>query len=182
MIHFLFHVGCVPQCSFLAYFLVFFWWLISEHSDRIQAAGCAFAAILANETVVTWGDPAFGGDSSIVQTQLRHVQRLYSTYYAFAAVRSDGSVVTWGDPAFGGNCSRIQDQLRNVEQISGSLGAFVAILSNGSVLSWGSVLYGADARAAQDGLQYVGWCATQIRRVKKSEPLKRSTFFFGQRL
>ena len=125
--------------------------------DRIHAAGCAFAAILANATIVTWGDPNFGGDSRGVQAQLQNVQRVYSTYYAFAAVCSpDGSVATWGDPAFGGNSSGVQDKLIHVQHISGSIGAFVAVLSDGSVLSWGNVLFGADSSAAQGLLRLLG--------------------------
>ena len=38
--------------------------------QRIQATGQAFAAILADGSVATWGDASFGGDSSAVQEQL----------------------------------------------------------------------------------------------------------------
>lgn len=106
---------------------------------RIQSAGCAFAALLANGNVVTWGDPTFGGDSGHVQVQLQQVQQIFSTYYAFAALLSDRSVVTWGDPAFGGDCTEVQSQLRHVQTISGTVGAFVAICADGLMLSWGNV-------------------------------------------
>ena len=48
-------------------------------------------------TVVTWGDKAYGGDSSTVKTKLRGVETIYSTRSAFAALLKDGTVVTWGD-------------------------------------------------------------------------------------
>ena len=54
----------------------------------------AFAAILADGSVVTWGR---GGDSSAVQDQLRNVQQVHATSFAFAAILADGSVVTWGE-------------------------------------------------------------------------------------
>ena len=38
---------------------------------QIQATQFAFAAILSDERVVTWGDAQCGGDSSGVQNQLR---------------------------------------------------------------------------------------------------------------
>ena len=63
----------------------------------------AFAAIRSDGSVVTWGDPLGGGDSSAVQDKLHNVKAIYSTWYAFAAIRSDGSVVTWGDPELGGD-------------------------------------------------------------------------------
>ena len=47
--------------------------------QQIQAAFCAFAAILADGSVVTWGDQWGGGDSSAVQDQLRGVQQIQAT-------------------------------------------------------------------------------------------------------
>ena len=38
--------------------------------------GSAFAAIIGDGSVVTWGDPQNGGDSSKVQDQLRHVKAI----------------------------------------------------------------------------------------------------------
>ena len=71
-----------------------------------------FAAILANGSVVTWGNPDQGGDCSAVQHQLSNVQEIQGTAGAFAAVLADGSVVTWGDPDYGGDSSAVQDQLQ----------------------------------------------------------------------
>ena len=68
----------------------------------------AFAAILADGSVVTWGDPDDGGDSSEVQDQLKGVQQIQATGSAFAAILADGSVVTWGDPGEGGDSSEVQ--------------------------------------------------------------------------
>ena len=56
--------------------------------------GCAFAALRGDGSVVTWGDPRWGGDSSTVQEQLKKVQRIQATGGAFAAVLDSGSVVT----------------------------------------------------------------------------------------
>ena len=64
---------------------------------QIQAADGAFAAILGDGSVVTWGHAVCGGDSSAVQDQLKEVQQIQASRYAFAAILGDGSVVTWGD-------------------------------------------------------------------------------------
>ena len=61
----------------------------------------AFAAILADGSVVSWGDAGKGGDSSAVQEQLRDVQQIQASHQAFAAILADGSVVTWGHPDYG---------------------------------------------------------------------------------
>ena len=61
---------------------------------QIQAADRAFAAILEDGSVVTWGDADDGGDSSAVRDQLRSVQQIQATSQAFAAILADGSVVT----------------------------------------------------------------------------------------
>lgn len=42
--------------------------------EKIQGSFSAFAAILADGHVVTWGDPTAGGDSSTVQNQLHNVR------------------------------------------------------------------------------------------------------------
>lgn len=74
--------------------------------------GHAFAAIMADGSVVCWGDRRIGGDCQRVQEQLRHVTQLQSSSGAFAAIQSDGTVTAWGNSACGGDSSQIQDQLR----------------------------------------------------------------------
>lgn len=66
----------------------------------------AFAALLRDGTVVTWGGRhgfGRGGNSLAVQRQLVDVHTLSSTDGAFGALLADGSVVTWGDEDYGGN-------------------------------------------------------------------------------
>ena len=74
-----------------------------KNVQQIQATATAFAAILGDGSVVTWGDALGGGDSSAVQGQLRNVQQIQATANAFAAILGDGSVVTWGDALCGGD-------------------------------------------------------------------------------
>ncbi|OLP91273.1 hypothetical protein AK812_SmicGene27044 [Symbiodinium microadriaticum] len=122
---------------------------------QVQASGFAFAAILGDGSVVTWGDAATGGDSSAVQDQLKNVQQIQASRGAFAAILADGSVVTWGSAARGGDSSAVQDQLKNVQQIQANDSAFAAILADGSVVTWGSDAYGGDSSAVQDRLNNV---------------------------
>lgn len=77
----------------------------------MHATNFAFAAILSDGTVVTWGHSDLGGDSSAVQDKLRNVQQVHATHSAFAAVLSDGTVVTWGHSASGGDSTAVQQQL-----------------------------------------------------------------------
>ena len=86
----------------------------------------AFAALLGDGSVVTWGYGAIGGDSSVVQDQLRDVQQIQASNGAFAAILGDGSVVTWGNAFHGGDSSAVQDQLRDVQKIQASYMAFAA--------------------------------------------------------
>ncbi|OLQ00815.1 hypothetical protein AK812_SmicGene16491 [Symbiodinium microadriaticum] len=83
---------------------------------RVQASAGAFAAILGDGSVVTWGNADYGSNSSAVQDQLKNVQQIQSCGRAFAAILDDGSVVTWGD------------RQRNVQYIQASRYAFLAIL------------------------------------------------------
>ena len=70
----------------------------------------AFAVIKADGSVVTWGNSAYGGDSSTVAAQLNgklDVKQIFSTGFAFAALRADGSVITWGRSDMGGDSSLV---------------------------------------------------------------------------
>ena len=75
----------------------------------------AFAAILADESVVTWGLADYGGDSSAVRDHLKGVQQIHATQRAFAAILADGSVVTWGAASSGGDSLAVRHQLRCVQ-------------------------------------------------------------------
>ena len=82
---------------------------------QIQSTFDAFAAILADGSVVTWGDVSRGGDSAAVRGQLVNVQHIQSSCSAFAAILADGSVVTWGDPQHGGDSRAVQEELQGPE-------------------------------------------------------------------
>ncbi|OLQ01989.1 Proteasome assembly chaperone 2 [Symbiodinium microadriaticum] len=131
--------------------------LLTLHVNQVQicATTAAFAAILGDGSVATWGQAAFGGNSSAVQTQLKNVRKIQATDAAFAAILDDGSVVTWGDVDAGGDSNAVQDQLKNVLQIQASASAFAAIRVDGSVVTWGFAGAGGDSGAVQAQLQNV---------------------------
>ena len=64
--------------------------------QQIQAADEAFAAILADGSVVTWGNPDRDGDCFAVQDQLRNVRQIQAAKRTFAAIFADASVAAWG--------------------------------------------------------------------------------------
>ena len=68
----------------------------------------AFAALKSDGSMVTWGDPEGGGDSSSVAAQLSSgVQSVTGNIASFAALKSDGSLVTWGHPRQAGDSSSV---------------------------------------------------------------------------
>ena len=83
--------------------------------QHIEASARAFAAVLADGSVVTWGHADFvgGPDGSAVQDQLKNVQQIQASYAAFAAILGDGSVVAWGDAVNGGDSSAVQELLQD---------------------------------------------------------------------
>eukprot|EP00913_Durusdinium_trenchii_P019281 g18123.t1 len=117
----------------------------------VTATSDAFAAVIQDGSVVTWGRADCGGDSSAVQEQLCGVKQITGTRCntlcysggvisdtgAFAAILSDGSVVTWGSAECGGDSSSVQHQLKDVQDIAATSSAFAARLKDGSVVSWG---------------------------------------------
>ena len=93
----------------------------------------AFAAVLSDGSLVTWGHLKHGGDSSAVQDELGDVQQIQASRWAFAGILDDGSVVTWGHAAFGGDKNSVQLQLKNVQQIQATERSFASILADGYV-------------------------------------------------
>jgi hypothetical protein len=112
----------------------------------------SFVALKADGTVVTWGMPFAGGDSSAVQSQLTGVQQVFSSQGAYAALKNDGTVVTWGISSVGGNSREVQSQLTDVTQVFSSQQAFAALKADGTVVTWGSGDTGGDSAAVQDQL------------------------------
>ena len=121
----------------------------------VTRASEAFALWISGGSVVTWGNPKGGGDSSAVQDQLRHVRKICAADHAFAAVLNDGRVVTWGDPTCGGDSSGVQNRLRNVQEIHATSRAFAAVLGDGSVVTWGDPQCGGDSSEVKDRLKNV---------------------------
>ena len=66
-----------------------------QNVQQVCATFSAFAAVLADGRVVTWGDASRGGDSSQVADQLRNVRQIHASHGAFAAILADGTVVPW---------------------------------------------------------------------------------------
>ena len=115
----------------------------------------AFAAIMGDGCVVTWGNSSRGGDSSLVREQLIHVEHVRAAGWAFAAILETGSVVTRGDPKGGGDSSDVQQQLKNVQHMQATSRAFAALLEDQSVVAWGDPEYGGDSSTVQQQLKNV---------------------------
>ena len=122
---------------------------------QIQATSHAFAAILADGSVVAWGAADRGGDGAAVRDQLKGVKQIQATSHAFAAILADGSVVAWGAADRGGDSAAVRDQLKGVKQIQATSHAFAAILADGSVVAWGAADRGGDSSAVRDQLKGV---------------------------
>ena len=115
---------------------------------QIQAHDEAFAAILSDGSVVTWGEEDL--DDSDLVSQLKKVKAIQASGHAFAAILGDGSVVTWGLAEYGGDSGAARRRLKNVQQIQASRSAFAAILGDGSVgVAWGHPRLGGDSSAVQ---------------------------------
>eukprot|EP00439_Symbiodinium_sp_Y106_P018079 s1028_g2.t1 len=129
---------------------------LTLHVNRVQlqSASSAFAAILGDGSVVTWGAASHGGNSFRLR-QLKNVHQIQASGASFAAILGDRSVVTWGAASSGGDSPAVQDQLKNVQRIQASFQAFAAILGDGSVVTWGHDNFGGDSSAVQGQLKNV---------------------------
>ena len=79
----------------------------------IHSTHTAFAAILADASVATWGHRKFAGDSAAVENQLKDAREIHASGAAFAAILAGGNVA-WGDPDRGGNIRAVADQFKYV--------------------------------------------------------------------
>jgi len=122
---------------------------------RVYATERAFAILTNHGKLFTWGDPAYGGNSSMVRDQLSAgVQQVFSNSGSFAAITSDvglapclnslqtthqkSGVITWGNPEVGADSEAVQQQLHgDIQHIYSNSSAFAALMSNGSVITWG---------------------------------------------
>ncbi|CAE7949423.1 Herc2, partial [Symbiodinium sp. KB8] len=120
---------------------------------QIAACGDAFAAILANGSVLT---------NAATHAPTKGVQNIQATRYAFAAILDDGSVQTWGDPKYGGDSMAVQHQLQDVQSIQATASAFAALLGDGSIVAWGSATSGGDSTRLQNKL-------SKVQQVQASE-------------
>lgn len=97
----------------------------------------AYAALLNNGNVITWGDVESGGDTRSISHQLTNVVKIYASEFAFVALKSDGTVVAWGEKDYGGDTSSVQSELNDVVSISASSTRFAAIKKDSTVVIWG---------------------------------------------
>jgi hypothetical protein len=115
----------------------------------------AFAALKQNGSVVTWGDPEYGGDSVCATAPCSAapagslsggVTQIMATSNAFVARKQDGSVVTWGSSAGGGDSAApAGGALARVSQVFSNDTAGAALTTSGSVVTWGGSTQGGDA-------------------------------------
>ena len=143
----------------------------------VQATSQAWAAILEDGSVVTWGNPSFWGDSGWAEPELHDVVEIQATDFAFAALMRDGSVSAWGDADSGGGTPLMysldpaepEHFLDAVTCIQATRGAFAAIRRDGSVIAWGDHDVGGPwAFAAIRAGQCSGFRCHPQRRIRRS--------------
>ena len=111
--------------------------------QRVAALQCtaeAWAALLEDGSVVTWGDPAYGGDKNWAEPELRDVIEIQATDRAFAALMRDGSVSAWGHEDYGGGTPLEyggDEFVSGVSCIQSNSSAFAAVMRDGTVCAWG---------------------------------------------
>ncbi|CAK9008769.1 unnamed protein product [Durusdinium trenchii] len=103
----------------------------------VQATDAAFAALLGDRTVVTWGHRHCGGDTLKLQDRLKDVRSIHANSGAFTALLEDGTVVAWGLDEVGGYSGRIEDELHNVRAIHSMQRGFLAVRTDGRAVTWG---------------------------------------------
>lgn len=113
-------------------------------SSRNLSGGPAFVALKNDGSVVSWGDPDYGGDTSGVDFSAG-VQDIFAAGGgAFTAILNDGSVVAWGDTTNWGDVSTV-DLSAGVQEVFTNDWAYAALLNDGTVQTWGHNTFGGNS-------------------------------------
>lgn len=104
----------------------------------VVATNSAFAALLADGSVVCWGHPNHGGgDSAVETTELHGVRHIAACWTAFAAILEDDTFICWGNDMFDGIA---RPRVKDVQQLHGGGHrgghCFVCVHGNSSVTLW----------------------------------------------
>ncbi|MEY4243513.1 MAG: hypothetical protein RLZZ245_1098 [Verrucomicrobiota bacterium] len=91
----------------------------------------AFAALTADGSIRTWGDPLRGGSGAPTDSGYTTI---YSNGFAFAALKADGSLKAWGIPGYGGEGAPTDS---GYTEIYSGYQSFVARKADGSITPWG---------------------------------------------
>ncbi|WP_420257529.1 hypothetical protein [Enterobacter intestinihominis] len=65
----------------------------------LSAGWGAFAALRRDGSVVAWGHPGEGGDTTPVANELYDIRAIYACGYRFCALRNDDRLFEWGEEA-----------------------------------------------------------------------------------
>ena len=105
--------------------------VVGNHVQVFGGRG-AFAALLFDGSVVTWGFNIQGHDSRRVEGQLTDVKEIITNYRAMAALKYDGTgtAVSWGHVGY-------VPELDGCEGFAGTTVTFAAINRSGCVVTWG---------------------------------------------
>mmetsp|Transcript_12489 Transcript_12489/g.26770 ORF Transcript_12489/g.26770 Transcript_12489/m.26770 type:complete len:1534 (-) Transcript_12489:1321-5922(-) len=102
----------------------------------------AYAVLLKNKALVTYGAPGLGGDSSTVAEYLQsNVEAVYSTCCSFAALTTNGTVVTWGEGVVEPFAQSLEG-LGKAVQVASNKRAFAILLSSGEIFTLGATAFG----------------------------------------
>jgi hypothetical protein len=108
--------------------------------------GFAFAAIGAGGKAQAWGEAQYGGDASVVQSQLQSgVAAVVASRFAFAAAMADGSLALWGVNTSVSGLPRYGFLSYSVTSLVGNEAAFAGVdTSTGRVIAVGSKHHGGN--------------------------------------
>jgi len=108
-----------------------------DNIKQIYNTYVSFAALLNDNTVITWGNSNFGGNSNSVKDDLVDIVKIFPMAYHFIALKSNGTAILWGDIGnTKGNYNLIKEYLNDIIDISTTDYSFSALKNNGTVFYW----------------------------------------------
>jgi capsule polysaccharide export protein KpsC/LpsZ len=98
---------------------------LKQGVDTIYSTDFAFAAVMRDQSVVTWGSPWSGGDSSTVEAELKQWMNERDNVQCFL------------ESFYTGDLASLAGEYYPKIQIYSSARTFFALLPNRTLLQWG---------------------------------------------
>ena len=137
----------------------------------VSSTRAAFAVLLQNGEILTWGDEESGGHVPKIKEP---AIQLFATRAAFTALLRSGRVVSWGHGLLGGH-NPYQHLIKDTISVFATSGAFTAMTTDFKIHTWGGKDLGGKITPADILVRDLfGMCPTAYEMMKTKDECQQA--------